>query len=279
MRSLRTGDHESRPLVRDFDVEIPSLPCIGGILKPGWLKIAVFSVSAAALLAGLFFWFFSRARSDASYPDQTVKLSNSAFLRIRSTLPAGASDMKWELSYRDRSRWEKVEDWVVEGQMSWYGGNILACPVGELVVVVRADGSLVFLRTKTGHWKTFHMEIPEEAPFPLPGANGTSLTSLGTPAIQRLRSQMLVEPAQGRIAPHLAQFLPETRELWVDYLNRSDRRFRLGFMVAPDGETLIFLGLKEGSFQRATDTSGPPFFIFLPDKPVSPLCNKIEFFH
>jgi hypothetical protein len=207
-----------------------------------------------------------------------MKLSNSAFLQIHSTLPAGASDMKWELSYRHGSGWEKVDSWIVEGQMSWYGGNILACPVGDLVVVIRTDGSLVFVRTETGHWKTFNMEIPERAPFPLPGANGTSRTSLETPEIQRLRSQMSIAPAAGPGAPHLAQFLPETRELWVDYLNRRDRRFRLRFMVASDGEALTFLDLKEGPFERATDTGGPPLFMFRPDKPVSPLCNKVDFF-
>src|ERR1700722_6780016 len=42
---------------------------------------------------------------------------------------------------------------------------------------------------------------------------------------------------------------------------------------------LEFLTLKEGPFKRAVDTGGPPLFIFLPDKSVSPACNKIECFH
>jgi hypothetical protein len=65
----------------------------------------------------------------------------------------------------------------------------------------------------------------------------------------------------------------------VDYLNRADRRFRLRFMLATDGEKLEFLDFKEHPFKRAIDTGGPPFFIFLPDKSVSPACSKIEFFH
>jgi hypothetical protein len=161
--------------------------------------------------------------------------------------------------------------------MSWYGGNILACPVGKLVVVLRTDGSLVFVRTEAGQWKTFHMEIPERAPFPQLGKNGTNFTSLETPEIQNLRSRMSIEAVQGRIFPQLAQFLPDTRELWMDYLNREDRRFRLHFMLATDGEKLEFLEIQERPFKRAIDTGGPPFFLFLPDKSVPSVCNKVEF--
>jgi hypothetical protein len=53
----------------------------------------------------------------------------------------------------------------------------------------------------------------------------------------------------------------------------------LRFMLTTDGDKLEFLDLKERPFKRAIDTGGPPFLIFLPDKSVSPACNKIEFFH
>jgi hypothetical protein len=168
---------------------------------------------------------------------------------------------------------------VVEGQTSWYGGNILACPVGKLVVVIRADGSRVFVRTEGWPMETFYMEIPARERLPLLLTNGSSLTSLETPAIRKLRLQMFVDPSQGRIPRDLAPFLPDTLELRVDYLNQADRRFRLRFMLTTGGEKLEFLDLKERPFQRAIDTGGPPFFIFLPDKSESPVCNKIEFFH
>jgi hypothetical protein len=241
-------------------------------------KVAICCVAVVALFIFIY-GIFSKTRTDASYPDQTVQLSNSAFLRIRSTLPWGAGDFIWELSYGDKSVWEKVDDWVIEGQMSWYGGNILACPVGKLVIVIRTDGSLVFVRTESGQWKTFHMEIPERAPFPLLGVNGTRVTSLNTSAIENLRERMSGNSIHGPIPPSLAQFRPDTRELWVDYLNRTDRIFRLRFIVATDGEKLEFLDVDERPFNRATETSGPPFFFPLPDKSISSLCNKIEFFH
>jgi hypothetical protein len=241
-------------------------------------KIAICSIATVALGGFSFYRLFPGAPTDTSYPDRTVQLSNSAFLRIHSALPVGAGDFIWEASYRDKSGWEKVDDWVVEGQISWYGGNILACPVGKLVVMARTDGSLVFVRTETGQWKTFHMEIPERAPFPLVGTHGINFTSIETPAIKDLRSRMSMESSQGSIPSSLAQFLPDTRELWVDYLNGEYRRFRLHFRLTVDGEKLEFLDLEERPFKRPTDTSGAPFFLLLPDKPVSPVCNKIEFF-
>jgi hypothetical protein len=241
-------------------------------------KIVTISVAAVALAGLSLYFLFSGERTRVPYPDRTLQLSNAAFLRIHSTLPMGAGDFTWEAFYRDKKDWEKVDDWMVEGQMSWYGGNILACPTGKLVVLARTDGSLVFVRTEAGHWKTFHMEIPEQAPFPVVGVNGTNFTSLETPAIQELRSRMSVDSSQGRIAPSLGQFLPDTRELWIDYLNRESRRFRLHFRISEDGEKLEFLGREEIPFRRATDTSGAPFFFLQPDKRVSALCSKIEFF-
>ena len=52
----------------------------------------------------------------------------------------------------------------MEGRIIWHAADMLACPVGKLVVVARTDGSMVFVRTEQGEWKTFHMEIPKRAP-------------------------------------------------------------------------------------------------------------------
>jgi hypothetical protein len=246
---------------------------------PRSLRIPIY-IAAVALLVAFGLWFYFRATGpahpSAPYPDQTVRLSNSALLRIHSSLPFGSSDMQWQLSYRDKSDWEKVDDWMVEGQMSWYGGDILACPVDQLVVVARTDGSLVFVRSAIGRWHTLHMEIPERAPFPIANGSGTNSTSLETSEILKLRSQMSAGSALGRIPPHLAQFSPDTRDLWVDYLNRDDRRFRFHFTLSADGEKLQFVDMEERPFTRATDTDGPPFFLFRHDKQVSAACNTIE---
>ena len=193
-------------------------------------------------------------------------------------MPLGASDPTWELLYREESVWENVDDWQIEGQISLYGGDVLACPVGNLVVVVRADGSIVFVRTVAGTWKSFHMDIPQQAAFPVPGRHGTSVTTLETSQLQAFRSQMSISPAQTLVAPSLGQFLPDTRELWVDYLTPSIHRFRLRLSLTADGEQLRFLDFTERPFNRAADTTGPPFFIVLPDAPVAAGCTKVALF-
>jgi hypothetical protein len=250
-------------------------------------RVAIYTGSAIVLLAALLAvtlktcasWPIFQGKPDGPDQDKTVKLFNSALLRVHSSLPFGASDVVWELLYREKSGWEKVDDWQVEGQISLYGGNVLACPVGKLVVVVREDGSLVFVRTEAGEWKTFHMEIPERAPFPLLGVRGTSLTALDTPKIQELRSQMSINAAVFQVPPQLGQFLPDKRELLVDYLAPADRRFRLRMSLSSDGEQLRFVDFQQRPFERDRDTTGPPFFRLLPDTPLSSECNNLEFFH
>jgi hypothetical protein len=247
-------------------------------------KVAIYSGSAAVLLAVVLAFalktlFLSHtSETNPPYLDKTVQLSNSALLRVHGTMPVGAGDLTWELLYRHQSAWEKVDDWMVEGQISLYSGDVLACPVGKLVVVTRTDGSLVFVRTEAGEWKTFHMEIPERAPFPILGAHGTSLTTLETSRIQELRAQMSSNTAAARVPPSLGQFFPDKRELWVDYLTPADRRFRLRLNLTADGEQLRFLDFEERPFKRKDDTTGPPFFFVLPDTPAPAGCAKVEFF-
>jgi hypothetical protein len=108
---------------------------------------------------------------------------------------------------------------------------------------------------------------PQRAPFPLLLSSGTSLTSLEIPAIQGLRLQMFVDPSEGRIRPDLAQFLPDKRELWVDCLNRADRRFRLRFMRTTDGDKLEFLDLKERPLSApSTLAARPSLYSFLTNR-------------
>jgi hypothetical protein len=250
-------------------------------------KVAILAGSASAIVLLAILLTFAlkafKSQTNPPYLDKTVQLSNSALLRIHATMPIGATDPTWELLYRENSGWEKADDWMVEGQISLYSGDVLACPVGKLVVVARTDGSRVFVRTSAGKWKTFHMDIPERAPFPLLGPNGatlgtTSVTALETEKIQALRVQMSINPAAPRVPPRLGQFFPDKRELWVDYLTPADRRFRLRMNLTADGDELHFLDFEERPFKRTTDTTGPPLFLLLPDTPAPPGCSRVEFF-
>lgn len=257
------------------------------------LRVALYSSLAIGLAAVVM--AFSLAvlltthskKTDPSYLDTTVQLSNSALLRVHAITPFGAGDPTWELLYREKSGWEKVDDWMVKGQISLYSGDVLACPVGNLVVVTRTDGSLVFVRNASGKWMTFHMEIPDRAPFPLMGANATtlasnglattSLTTLETDKIQALRTRMSINSAQTSVPSRLGQFFPDKRELWVDYLTPTDRRFRLRLSLTAEGERFGFLGFEERPFKRASDTTGPPLFLLQPDTPTPPPgCSKAQ---
>jgi hypothetical protein len=256
------------------------------------LRVALYSSLAIGLAAVVM--AFSLAvlltthsrKPDPAYLDKTVQLSNSALLRVHAITPFGASDSTWELLYREKSGWEKVDDWMAEGQISLYSGDVLACPVGSLVVVTRTDGSQVFVRNAGGKWTTFHMEIPERAPFPLMGANGTNVaasgpakatfTTLETEKIQALRTRMAISPAQMGVPSRLGQFFPDKRELWVDYLTPSDRRFRLRLGLTADGERFGFVGFEELPFKRASDTTGAPLFLLLPDMPTPTACSRVQ---
>src|SRR5947209_3321417 len=103
-------------------------------------KVGIYFGSAALLVAVFLavaltffhFWSVSSAESNPPYLDKTVELSDSALLRVHATMPLGASDPTWELLYRAKAGWEKVDDWQVEGQISLYSGDVVACPVGRL---------------------------------------------------------------------------------------------------------------------------------------------------
>lgn len=251
------------------------------------LRVALYSSVAIGLAAVVL--AFSLAvvltthskKTDPPYLDKTVELSNTALLRVHAKMPVGASDPTWELLYREKSGWEKVDDWMVEGQISLYSGDVLACPVGNLVVVTRTDGSLVFIRNAAGKWDTFHMEIPDRAPFPVMGPSGANLgtttpTTLETEKIQALRTRMSIIPAQTRVPSRLGQFFPDKRELWLDYLTPTDRRFRLRLNLTADGERFEFLGFEERPFKRASDTTGAPLFLLQPDTPMPSACSKVQ---
>jgi len=251
------------------------------------LRVALYSSLAIGLAAVLLAFALAllltthSKETDPPYLDKTVELSNAARLRVHATMPVGASDPTWELLYREKSGWEKVDHWMVEGQISLYSGDVLACPAGNLVVVTRTDGSLVFIRNAAGKWKTLHMEIPQRAPFPVVDTAGatvdtTHLSTLDTEKLQALRAQMAINPATTGIPSRLGQFFPDTRELWVDYLTPVDRRFRLHLSLAADGERVEFLNFEERPFKRAADTTGPPLFLLLPDTAAPPGCSKVQ---
>ena len=237
-------------------------------------KIGLYlALSVACLVFALVIFFARSIHRTATTDDdleQIVQLSNSAFLRVHGTPTEGPdSGYSWEISYRTKSGWEKADDW-------WDGvdGSVIACPLGKIVVVAQTNGERVFVRTEAGGWKTFHMDIPQQSPFPVLGMTGTTLSSLDTPEIQALRSRMSVRPEESYVRPQFGQLLPEKWELWVDYMTAQERRFRLSFKISTNGEKLRLIDVEELPFDRQR----PYFDQFVPDALVDPTCDKVEFF-
>ena len=236
------------------------------------LKVVLYSgLTIVLLLAAAvigFFWLFIH-RNKSKDVEQQVQLSNSAFLRVDGEYAVGPdTGYAWKISYHDKEDSEKVGDW-------WDGdGGILACPVGKLVVVVRQNGSLIFVRTESGKWREFFMEIPGPG-FPSnPGELNAGSTSLELDEIRAIRSGMHLDASDGSMQTYLGQFLPERQELWLDYLTSAKRRFRVRLKLFRNGEKFRLLSLDEQPF----DQRRPYFDQFVPDTPVHPACDKIEFF-
>jgi hypothetical protein len=101
--------------------------------------------------------------------------------------------------------------------------------------------------------------------------------SLTVPEVQDLRSRMSVGPTE-EVQPRLAQFLPESRELWIDYMTWAARRFRLRLKLSDNGERFRLVGIEE----HALDKNLPALGVqnqFEPDTPLDPICDRLEFNH
>ena len=236
------------------------------------VKVVLYAVLALAALVIAFvvslLWAIQQP-SDATILEQQVLLANHAFLKVKGTPTAGPdTGYWWEISYRDRGGWEKVGDWWNIGN-----GDVAACTVGNIVVVARANGDHVFVRTAAGAWKQFLMDIPGPWYFSKHGELGPNFTSLESDDVFRIRRLMSLDANAGSADPYLAQLLPRQSELWLDYLVQH-RRCRLKLRMFANAEGFQPLGVEELAFDR----NRPYFEQIVPDVPEDPACNRIEFF-
>jgi hypothetical protein len=121
-----------------------------------------------------------------------------------------------------------------------------------------------FVRTTAGQWNDFSMAINSRYPF-LPDRRVAGDAVMGVGEIQQLRKRMAVEPAENSIELQLAQFLPERRELWIDYLTIAQRRFRQWREVS--------VGQCRGASHHRHRNCDQ----FNPDIPLDPMCDAIQF--
>ncbi len=195
-------------------------------------------VFVASLLQGESFEEVVRRRAE---------LSNGGVLEVRGRSYNGPHGLPfaWDATYR------AAGGASVEAAGSWAGGrpsgDLVACPIDKLVVVVPFEGLSVFVRAAGGHWRTFDLRLPGQAPAAeLPryaGARGLTIDELH-------RLDLLYEApgrslGPGPVAPYLVQLEAGRHELVVDYDLSLIRRVRLRLEVAADGERRKLLGPTE----------------------------------
>jgi hypothetical protein len=138
----------------------------------------------------------------SSYFDRTVQRSNSAYLRLHGTPTWGPdSGNDWEVLYRDGSSWGKAGSWWGG---DWWGGNdgnIVACPLGRLVVIIKSNGSRVLIRTNTGKWNDFLMDIPVSSAG---NSFGPRPTWLQPDEIDSILEQMSIPASNSLLHPEVA---------------------------------------------------------------------------
>lgn len=173
-------------------------------------------------------------------------LSNGGTLEVHGREYNGPHGVPyfWDAEYRP------APDGGMEKIGFWGGGrptgDVVACPVGSVVVVVPFQGGVMFARSPEGRWRSFDMTLPGKAPTSeLPRyAGATSLT------IEELHRLDPLYESPGRldprhIPPFLMQFGAARRELTVDYVLSLVRTFRLRLELSPDGERLWLLSARE----------------------------------
>lgn len=204
--------------------------------------------------------------------DKTAQLSNSAQLRFFGTRTEGPdSGDNWEVLYREGRSWEKAGNWWGG---DWYGGNdgnIVACPVGRQVVVLKSNGSLVLVRSETGKWREFLMDIPLPHPGNAPFNPQTAW--LETAELNSILQQMSAPPQGALLHPEVAGFRPGKRELWLDYVVSSSRLYRVSLRLPENDERFKLLAVE-----------GRPNTLHLvnPDVPnpdIDATCTAIQFTH
>jgi len=203
--------------------------------------------------------------------NQQVQLTNQALLQVKGIPTWGPdSGREWEISYRGNSGWEEVGNWWGNDD-----GNLLACPVANLVVVARTGGPQVFVRTAAGKWRMFLMDVPGASYSGNDGGIAWNSTSLETADILAIRRQMSLNPeAQGAIDPLLVQLLPSRKELLTDYLTAEHRRFRLHLAITENGDKFRFLRVEEKPFDKGRSY----FEQFVADASLDPTCSLVGFY-
>ena len=165
--------------------------------------------------------------------DRTETLSNSAQLRLLGTPTEGPdSGDTWELFYKDGATWEKAGNWWGGDWAGGNDGNIVACPIGQFIVIAKSNGSYVFVRNAARNWNTFVTDIT----LPSAGtAPGPQTGWLQNDEIRSIAKQISI-PTGGLLQAQAAGIHPANRILWLDYSVGSSRLLHLSVELLDNGE-------------------------------------------
>ena len=221
-------------------------------MKSGW-KTAL-SITAIFLPAlGISISCHRGTETDAY--DGTTRLSNGATLRLHASRTYGPdSGFNWEVLYKKGKAWEKAH--------AWWGGNegdILACPLGPQVVVLREDGREISIRDDRGKWNMVLLDA-------------TRMASLRPSDTKAILEAMHLAPNVCCIYPYHAHFRPASRELTLYYRTSTDAQHRLRLKLLEDGRSMRLLGMETLAYKYHTAYPQDP------DPSVDASCNTIAFF-
>lgn len=174
--------------------------------------------------------------------DRTETLSNSAQIRLLGTPTEGPdSGDTWEVFYKDGATWEKAGNWWGGDWAGGNDGNIVACPIGQLVVIAKSNGSDFLVRNAARTWKTFVTDIP----LPNEGAPSLPPGWLENDEIRSIVKQMSIPPTGGLLHAQAAGILPASRTLWLDYSIGSSRLLHVSVVLLENGERFKLQSVEE----------------------------------
>jgi hypothetical protein len=216
------------------------------------LKIVLFTLAGIALLFVVlviaFFVALFRPQPQ-NHVSKEAQLSNGGILRVHGLEYHGPHGVPffWDASYQPAAGAPKEPAGI------WGGGavhgDVVGCPIGNLVVVNPLLSHDIFVRTAAGHWKNMEMEIYGQVPPAFGIEYATRQTSLSAEDIEKLHSFLMgLAPYLGSFRPSRMQFVAPSRELWADFLTPIGHKLenetdRVRFKLSADGEHFQLLDI------------------------------------
>ena len=239
------------------------------------VKIVLFSVGGAGLLVVILVAAFL-IEVYRPHPEHHVSkeapLSNGGILRVHGLEYTGPHGFPyfWDATYKTSSAAasEKVGFWG-GGAVD---GDVVGCPVADLVVVNPLLSHTIFVRNAAGTWKFIDIEIPGKSPSPFGIERVVMQTSLSAEDIQKLHDFFLaLAPNLDSFRPNRMQFVAGAHELWADFSTRIGSSLetechRVRLKLSDDGEHFRLVDISKISVPK-----GP----FQPDRDPDPQCTRV----